>query len=98
MDDVTRRRMESIDRCEQWFTANADGFEAASNAQSSAQGGKVGKRAQILSMVSALMQRKRTCGLLIENVFADDIAALASWKSASHVEAPPKKKVPPPTP
>jgi hypothetical protein len=51
-------------------------------------------------MVDGLMQRKRTCGYFIENVFADDVAALASWKSASHVENPPKKKAPPtpPTP
>ncbi len=54
-----------------------------------------GKRALILSMVDGLMQRKRTCGYIIENVFSDDIAALASWKSASHVEVPPKKKAPP---
>lgn len=51
-------------------TARADEFEAASNAQSSAQGSKVGKRALILSMADGLMQRKRTCGYIIENVFA----------------------------
>ena len=38
------------------------------------------------------MQQKRPCGNITENVFAYDIAALASWKSASHVENPPKKK------
>ena len=42
--------------------------------------------------------RKRTAGYIIENVFENDVAALASWKSASHVEVPPKKKTPPPTP
>ena len=84
MSDVTRRRIESFDR----------------RNLSSAQGSKVGKRALILSMADGLMQRKRTCGYIIENVFADDVAALASWKSASHVENPPKKKKPPipPTP
>ncbi len=79
-------------------TARADEFEAASNAQSSAQGSKVGKRASILAKVAALMQRKRTCNSIIEGVFADDVAALASWKSASHVENPPKKKKPPTPP
>ncbi|HQY68707.1 MAG TPA: hypothetical protein PLD38_15635 [Pyrinomonadaceae bacterium] len=86
MDDVTRRRIKTLDRS-----------EALSAARSSAQGGKVGKRASILAKVDALMQRKRTCGYLIELVFDGDVAALASWKSASHVENPPKKK-PPPTP
>lgn len=35
---------------------------------------------------------------VFERAFEDDVAALASWKSASHVEVPPKKKTPPPTP
>lgn len=76
-------------------TAAADAFEAASSAQSSAQGGKIGKRAFILATVDELMQIRRTAGYIIENVFADDIAARASWKSAAHVENPPKKKKPP---
>lgn len=111
MDDVTRRRIESFDRCEPWFTGKeivhdyaapadwvgqcttkANIFEAAASAQSSAQGEKVGKHAAILSDVDDLMQLKRTCGYLIENVFADDIEALASWRSAANVENPPKKK------
>ena len=89
MDDVTRRRIKTPDRSEALFAA-----------QSSTQGGKVGKRAPILAKVDALMQRKRTCGFLVDLVFANDVATLASWKSASHVENPPKKKKPPtpPTP
>ena len=79
-------------------TDNANAFEAAGAAQSSAQDSKVGKRALILAQVDELMQLKRTCGYLVDNVFADDIEALASWRSASHVENPPKKKAPPPTP
>jgi len=76
-------------------TAKADAFEAASQAQASAQGGKVGKRALVLSLTDNLMQLKRTATYIIENAFENDVAALASWKSASHVEVPPKKKVPP---
>lgn len=79
-------------------TAKADAFEAASQAQASAQGGKVGKRALVLSLTDNLMQLKRTATYIIENAFENDVAALASWKSASHVEVPPKKKTPPPTP
>lgn len=41
---------------------------------------------------------QRTAGYIIDNVFENDVAALASWKSASHVEVPPKKKPKPPTP
>lgn len=111
MDDVTRRRIESFDRCEPWFTDNkiiqdygapvdwvqqctdkADAFEAAASAQSSPRGQKVGKRAVILATVDELMRIKRTCGYIIENVFADDIEALASWRSTSHVDNPPKNK------
>ena len=81
-------------------TAKANAFEAAGQAQAAAQGDKIGKRALILSLVDRLMQMKRTATYIIENVFENDVAALASWKSASHVEVPPKKKVPPtpPTP
>lgn len=56
------------------------------------------KRALVLSLTDGLMQMKRTATYIIENVFENDVAALASWKSASHVEAPPKKKAPPPLP
>jgi len=73
-------------------TAKANAFEAAAQAQASAQGGKVGKRALVLSLTDNLMQLKRTAGYIIENIFESDVAALASWKSASHVEVPPKKK------
>jgi len=79
-------------------TARADAFEAASQAQASAQGDKVGKRALVLSLTDELMQLKRTAGYIIENIFEGDVVALASWKSASHVEVPPKKKETPPTP
>lgn len=53
------------------------------------------KRALVLSLTDGLMQMKRTATYIIENVFESDVAALASWKSASHVEVPPKKKTPP---
>lgn len=62
-----------------------------------AQGGKIGKRAFILA-TDELMQIRRTCGYIIENVFADDIAARASWKSATHVERAPRKAKPPTPP
>ena len=94
MDDVTRRRIESFDRVRQ-CTGKADAFEAVTAAQSAAQGQKVGKRAAIIAEVDDLMQLKRTSGYIIENVFADNIEALASWRSAAHVENPPKKKAPP---
>jgi hypothetical protein len=77
-------------------TNTANAIEAASQAQSAAKQQHVGKRAQLLAIVDELMQLKRTAGYLIDNVFADDIAALISWKSAAHVEKPPKKKTPTP--
>ena len=97
MDDVTLitdygAPLDWVRQC----TDKANAFEAAAAAQSSAQGQKVGKRAVILAAVDKLMQIKRTTGYIIDNVFSEDIGA--SWKSASHVEAPPKKKTPLPTP
>lgn len=74
------------------FIDNADAFEAVTQLQSQASGEKVGKRALTLALVDQPMQLIRTAGFIIENVFEGDVAALASWKSASHVEAPPKKK------
>lgn len=73
-------------------TATANAIEAAGLAQSSAKEQKVGTRASILAKVDELMQLARTPGHIIENVFSDDPAALASWKTASHVKQPPKKK------
>lgn len=113
MDDVTRNRIEPLDSTKhypmiqdygaptnwvQQCTDKANAFEAASQAQAAAQGDKIGKRALVLSLTDGLMQMKRTATYIIENVFESDVAALASWKSASHVEVPPKKKTPPPTP
>ncbi len=76
--------------------ANADAFEAVTQLQSQATGEKVGKRALTLALVDDLMQLIRTAGFIIENVFEGDVAALASWKSASHVKT--KKYTPPPPP
>lgn len=77
--------------------ANADAFEAVTQLQSQASGEKVGKRALIIALVDDLMQLIRTAGFIIENVFEGDVAALASWKSASHVKTK-KYTPPPPTP
>lgn len=82
MDDVTRRRIESFDRCETWFTANANAFEAA--AQSSAQGQKVGKRALILAGVDELMQLKRTSGYINKQSLRPIIRRVGSLSSSSN--------------
>ncbi len=88
MNDVTRRRIESFDLVQQ-YTGKATTFKAAAYSQ------KAGKRAAIIAEVDDLMQLKRPSGYVIENVFADDLEALTSWRSAAHVENPPKKKVSP---
>lgn len=81
----------------QQCTDNADAFEAVTQLQSQATGEKVGKRALTLALVDDLMQLIRTAGYIIENTFENDVAALASWKSASHVKTK-KYTPPPPTP
>lgn len=103
MDDVTRKRIAALDRCEQWFDDNAAGVNAIGKLKNLALEFKPKistlhntAGALVLSLTDNLMQLKRTAGYIIENAFESDIAALASWKSASHVEVPPKKKAPTP--
>lgn len=84
MDDVTRRRIKTLDRS-----------EALSAARSSAQGGKVGKRASKSAKVDALMQRKRTCGYLIELVFDGDVAAFGFVEIRQPRRKSPQEKAPP---
>lgn len=79
-------------------TNAATAFEAAEMAQSAAKSDRVGSRALILSLADELLLLKRTAGLIIDNVFESDVAALASWRSAAHIELPPAKKKKPPTP
>ena len=77
-------------------TGRADDIEAASNAQASATEQRIGSRASYLAKIDELSQLFRTADRIIQNVFKDDVAALASWKSAMHVKSPPKKKKPTP--
>ena len=77
-------------------TAAANAIEAAGLTQASAQEQRIGSRAAYLVITDDLMQLFRTADAIIQNLCADDPAALASWKSAMHVKSPPKKKKPTP--
>ncbi|HMU34666.1 MAG TPA: hypothetical protein PKC89_12470 [Pyrinomonadaceae bacterium] len=102
MDDVTRNRIDAFDRCEQWFAYNAAGVNTIGKLKNLALEVKTKLTtlddtagALVVSLTDNLMQLQRTAGYIIENAFESDVAALASWKFASHVEVPPKKKAPP---
>ena len=73
-------------------TNTANAIEAAGLTQASAKEQKVGSRASYLAKVDELMQLGRTADRIIQGAFADDVAAIASWATAYHVQQPPKKK------
>jgi hypothetical protein len=81
------------------LTTLADAFEAAIGETDSAQESKVGKTAGINNAVKLMAQTLRTLKKMVPIACGNDVEALASWESASHVERPKKKDpTPPPTP
>jgi len=90
MNDSNRRRLESGQRCRQWFNDCGQ--------QDSAKGSSVGKNALFNEKMDLMMQLKRTVNLMVPNFRAGNTAAIAAGKSAAHVGEPPQKPTPPPTP
>jgi len=77
------------------ITAACDDLEAALNAQNSAVGSRVAANADISTDLDDLRKLKSTIGHMVKLYAATNPGALAAWKSAAHVERPPKKKTPP---
>lgn len=81
------------------LSTHADEFEAATNAAASAKGERVGENAALAEAVKLEMQMKRSFDPIVKTKYKGNIAKLAAWASAYHVEkAPEKKKPDPPTP
>lgn len=69
------------------LTAAADAFQVDIADASDAFGGKVGLTALLKQKISKGMQQKRTIGGMVKIQYANDVAALAAWNTASQVEA-----------
>lgn len=82
----------------QAVTDAADAFEAAFSQQDSAVGSRIAKNAEINDKMAQMIALKATIGHMIPNFCSGNPGAIAAWRSAAHVESPPKKKVPPTPP
>lgn len=81
------------------LNTHADDFEAATGAAASAKGERVGEGAALAAAVKLEMQMKRSFDPIVRTKYKTNIAKLAAWSSAFHVEKAPKPKPPtPPTP
>ncbi|MGQ0540684.1 MAG: hypothetical protein ACT4O9_02390 [Blastocatellia bacterium] len=87
MNDNNRHRLEA-----------GNAFELSMGQQDSAKGSSVGKNALLNEKMDTTMQLKRTLSLMVPNFCVGNTEAIAAWNSAAHVEEPPKKPNPPPTP
>ncbi|MGB2751240.1 MAG: hypothetical protein WBC19_04220 [Pyrinomonadaceae bacterium] len=73
-------------------------INAATNAASAAKGDRVGAGADLAASVKLEVQLKRTMDPIVRSTYAGNVAKLAAWASAYHVEKAPTKKDPPPPP
>jgi hypothetical protein len=81
------------------LTAEADEFEAAIHAQTSATGQRIDANASIDSILDEALKALRTLKIIIPNIFAGNPGKLAEWTSASHIEKRARKPhTPPPAP
>ncbi len=76
-------------------TAACDAYEATFGQQDSAVGSRVAKNVSINDKMNEMIRLKSTIGHMVPNFCSTNPGAIASWTSAAHVEAPPKKKAPP---
>lgn len=66
-------------------------FEAATTGQNLAKDSQVGATANIDAEMEAMHNALRRLRGIVPNVYENNPAKLAEWKSASHVKEPPKK-------
>ena len=88
------------DKWPQAVTTACDAFEASFGPQDSAKGQSVAMNAELSAKTNEMNALKSTIRHLVKNYAATNPGAQAAWKTAAHVEVPPKKKDPPtpPTP
>ena len=79
----------------QAVTDAADAFEAAFGQQDGAVGSRIAKNAEINDKMAQMIALKSTVGHMVPNFCSGNPGAVPAWRSAAHVESPPKKKMPP---
>lgn len=77
------------------LTTLADAFEATFATTATATAEHVEATASVADKISQGMIQTRSVSPIVENIYSTDPGKLAAWRSASHVEKPPKKKAPP---
>jgi hypothetical protein len=77
------------------FTTASNAFEASLGQQDSAKGGRIAKNAEINDKMNQMIALKSTITHMVPNFCSGNPGAIASWTSAAHVEAQPKKPKPP---
>lgn len=77
------------------LTALADAFEATFATTATATAEHVEATASVADKISQAMVQTRSVSPIVLNIYATDPGKQAAWRSASHVEKPPKKKAPP---
>ena len=77
------------------LNATCDAFEAAFGQQDSAVGSRIAANVDFNDEMAQMIALKATVGHMVPNFCSGNPGAIAAWRSAAHVESPPKKKVPP---
>lgn len=75
-----------------------DEFDAAINAQDTANRSRVGANATIDGIIDRALTGRRTLLVIVPNIFAGNPGKLAEWAAASHIEKLPKPKPAPTQP
>lgn len=69
--------------------------EASMGQQDSAVGSRVAKNAEVNAKMEEFIALKASVGHMVPNFCQGNPGAIAAWNTAAHVEAAPKKKMPP---
>jgi hypothetical protein len=75
-----------------------DAFEASLAPAGAAIDAQVAATAEIDSAIRRGMIARRILNGVVKNKYRNNVGKLAAWVSASHIEKPPKKNVPPAPP
>ena len=94
-DDALIESYGAPNKWPQAVTTAADAFEAAFGQQDSAVGSRIAANVDFNDEMAQMIALKATVGHMVPNFCSGNPGAIAAWRSAAHVESPPKKKVPP---
>lgn len=70
-------------------------YRASFGQQDSAVGSRVAKNAEVNAKMELFISLKASVGHMVPNFCQGNPGAIAAWNTAAHIEAAPKKGVPP---